>query len=447
MTLRAMHSQRTEGENLNEGPIMHYSLAVPIRATAVLALASMTIPAISAPVVNGAFQQLDNRTSNSVGIPVGLYQHVGATSAVDDNGQSATLVGQATQAGLTRDLIYQPATTAPNFFSRVFPVNTGRLGSWDLTFTDTNTGASTMVSTPDLSGAQVMPFPTSVAISGSGNAPTFTWALPANAPIDGMRINIWTPDRIINTDGQADQIFSTSTNGPTTSFTVNPTQLSLVAGTRYSLEIGLLDLRDPTAAATNVNILSRSRSFFDFTLLSGNVAAQVYLPTVANIGGQPVYQFGIDVTANQLVFIDPVVATGYEYRIGQGDPMFTRALLPTGIGDDLYDILLWDGVSWIPFMTAVAGGTEIDFGQGVDRFQVVGIEPSAGLDPEDVTAFMTGLRFAADGRFTGTMTPIILQVGEPGSLALGLLGLASLFGASKRSVGMVRRRTPSGLFS
>lgn len=422
---------------------MHPIFPISARNGTAAALALLALPAMAAPVISGPFHQLDNRSANSVGIPAGLFQHVGAR-AVDDNGQSATLLGQASQGGVTGALIYQPTTVSTDFFSRVFSVNSGRLGAWDVTFTDTN-GASTTVSTPTLAGAQVMQFPTSVAISGGGNSPTFSWTLPTGTPIDGMRVNLWAPDRIVGTSGQADQLFSFSTNTPMTSFTVDPTQLALVAGTRYSLEIGLLDLRDPTAAATNVNILSRSRSFFDFTLLSGNVAAQVYLPTVANIGGQPVYQFGIDVTANQLVFIDPVVATGYEYRIGQGDPMFISALLPTGIGDDLYDILLWDGASWVPFMTAVSGGKEIDFGQGVDRFQVVGIEPSAGLDPEDVTAFMTGLRFSADGRFTGTMTPIILQVGEPGSLALGLLGLASLLGASRRSVSVVRRRTPSGL--
>lgn len=46
---------------------------------------------------------------------------------------------------------------------------------------------------------------------------------------------------------------------------------------------------------------------------------------------------------------------------------------------------------------------------GVDRFRVLGIESSAGLDPNNVTAFVTGLAFVTDGQFTGTMTPIIAQ--------------------------------------
>ncbi|TVT75845.1 MAG: hypothetical protein FHP92_10400 [Denitromonas halophila] len=290
--------------------------------------------------MSGVFHQLDIRSANSVGIPEGLFQHVGASNAVDDNGDSSTLVGVASQGGVSGQLFYQPATVSPNFFSRVVTANSSRFGPWSLTFTDTNTFASTTVSTPDLNGAVPMAFPTNVSISGAGNAPTFSWTLPTNAGIDGMRINIWEPDRIINPIGIADIIFSSSSTTPLTSFTVDANQLSLTQGKRYSMEIGLLDLRNPLSPANNSNILSRSRSFFDFTLLDGNVAAQVYLPTVSNVGGQPVYEFSVDVSANQLTYIDPFVATGYEYRIGQGDPMFTHALLPTGIGDGLYDILL-----------------------------------------------------------------------------------------------------------
>lgn len=40
---------------------------------------------------------------------------------------------------------------------------------------------------------------------------------------------------------------------------------------------------------------------------------------------------------------------------------------------------------------------------GVDRFQVLGIEASVGLDPFELTAFVTGLTFVANGTFNGTM--------------------------------------------
>jgi hypothetical protein len=34
------------------------------------------------------------------------------------------------------------------------------------------------------------------------------------------------------------------------------------------------------------------------------------------------------------------------------------------------------------------------------------------LDPNNVTAFITGLTFIADGDFTGTMTPLITEVSD-----------------------------------
>ena len=54
-----------------------------------------------------------------------------------------------------------------------------------------------------------------------------------------------------------------------------------------------------------------------------------------------------------------------------------------------------------------------------------GIEVAAALDPHDVTAFVTGLTFTADGRFTGTQTPnvTVSAVPEPETAALVLMGL------------------------
>ncbi len=48
----------------------------------------------------------------------------------------------------------------------------------------------------------------------------------------------------------------------------------------------------------------------------------------------------------------------------------------------------------------------------MDFFRILGIEITAGLDPNNVTAFITKLTFTNQGRFTGTMTPIIDQPHE-----------------------------------
>ena len=54
----------------------------------------------------------------------------------------------------------------------------------------------------------------------------------------------------------------------------------------------------------------------------------------------------------------------------------------------------------------LTAGVEYAFAAGgVDRFRILGIEALAALDPNDAVAFVTGLTFTDDGRFTGTMTP------------------------------------------
>jgi hypothetical protein len=99
--------------------------------------------------------------------------------------------------------------------------------------------------------------------------------------------------------------------------------------------------------------------------------------------------------------------------------------------------LLWNGTSF-GFDTTLAADTVYDFAPGgVGEFEVLGIDPGLGLDPQNTTAFITGLTFESAGDFTGTMTPVTTDVPEPASLtvlASGLLGLAAIR----------RRRTASG---
>jgi hypothetical protein len=126
----------------------------------------------------------------------------------------------------------------------------------------------------------------------------------------------------------------------------------------------------------------------------------VALPTVVN----GVYNFNItQVGPNSVTFIDPPVAIGYDYAIGQGNPNFASVLLPD-VGNGQYNLYSCNGSS---LGTALAG-VSFNLGSGgLSCFRVRGIEKSAGLDPADVTAFVTGLTFVTDGAFTGTMTPII----------------------------------------
>src|SRR5205085_7456212 len=132
-------------------------------------------------------------------------------------------------------------------------------------------------------------------------------------------------------------------------------------------------------------------------------------------------QYFFDFTVEQDVSysIDPAVATGYIYQIGTRNPNFASVDLPDIGNPNPYHLFLWNGTSFV-FDTDLAANTLFDFGPGgVSQFEILGIDPSLGLDPNNATAFVTALTFEGSGTFTGTMIPVttdVAAVPEPGSL-------------------------------
>jgi hypothetical protein len=91
-------------------------------------------------------------------------------------------------------------------------------------------------------------------------------------------------------------------------------------------------------------------------------------------------------------------------------------ILPN-VGDGSFDLTFGNTT------TTIEADTQFFFPPGgVSEFSVRGIETSANLDPNNVTAFITGLTFVGSGEFTGTMTPVLQSVGVPEPSALLLLG-------------------------
>ncbi len=175
--------------------------------------------------------------------------------------------------------------------------------------------------------------------------------------------------------------------------------------------------------AGNQLIFSRSNSFFDFAPLTGSAPTDVALPTIDSCG---VYNFHVGgVDADRITFIDPAVATGYHYAIGAGDPDFKSVLLPD-VGDGEYTLTYTDSTG--THSVSLAHDEQYFFGAGgVAAFTVSGIETTAGLDPANGTAFVTGLSFESAGDFTGTMTPMTTSVaGAVPEPAVGMLLLVGL---------------------
>jgi hypothetical protein len=405
--------------------ILGAALSCAMQATAVHALAIV-------PGTENIFR--DTRGANNVGISQGDNYQFGGDLAGGSLAARITLTNNGVNQFNSR--LCTPVAVSQNFCSTSVPYTTSLIGAnLGVSFSRTGEpGASALL--PSLVGVETaVPFPVNVTISGAGTTPTISWTVPQSFVPDALRVVVYDRNAI-RANNVADVIHSIPVVAGNNSYQIPATLSSgqtLQMGGDYVFALQLIDTRgDPATFIANNNnaeILRRSTSYFHFTPLGAGEVPTAFLPTVVN----GVYNFNItNIGPESITFIDPEVAVGYDYKIGAGDPNFASVLLPTGIGDNLFDLFLWsDGSGWYDTGIDIIGGAQFFFlTGGVNQFSIRGIETSAALNPNDSTAFITGLTWVSAGNFTGTMTPVTVDV--PGSVpaphiaAMLLLGLTFL---------------------
>ena len=192
--------------------------------------------------------------------------------------------------------------------------------------------------------------------------------------------------------------------------------------------------------ATTTNLASPIPGVWSFAVRNGTPpggsADNPLLPVVTSNG----WNFNFNIGPNTgRVFIDPLLAIGYDYIVNSG-PNVQSVLLPTGIGDNIFELWLYNTVlgQFVNSGINILGGQIYDFGSGgVDRFSIRGIEIAAGLDPNDFTAFVTGLTFAGIGTVDLSMIAVTVNTGGgqvplPSTLVLVGLGLLTLRSAQRQ---------------
>jgi hypothetical protein len=384
----------------------------------------------------------DTRSVNDVGIPQGDALQYGAQVIPNDAAGTRMF---AIQGAVRVPAVGTSACGAlianPNLCVRSTPFDPALTGAWQLTFV--NGADQATATTPVLAPSAVTqaPFADTVTISGFGATPTISWSVPAqgNFSTDAIRILVYNKNlrTSLNT---ADVIFSTNVAGNARSFQI-PAAANLQPDVPYVFSLQLIETRDHSASTggPNSNIARRSSSFFDFRLPPSGAPPEIVLPTVTpapSPGVGPTYNFTVrSIQPGEAIFIDPAVAIGYKYAIGAGDPNFASVVLPA-VGNNIFTLNYLHG--GVPILQQILANAQFFFPSGgVSAFDVTGIEASAMLDPNDVTAFITGLTFAGAGDFTGTMVPLITDVPlepipEPATLLL--------FATTAAGFGFVARR-------
>ncbi len=201
----------------------------------------------------------------------------------------------------------------------------------------------------------------------------------------------------------------------------------------------VLDLANLTNTPSNVSI----EGLWVYAVRNGYLPGTVAENPLTPISGEDGWRFDFHIgDVDQGVYIDPLVAIGYDYMVDSG-ANFASVELPT-LGDGVYDLWLWNDTfgTWADADVDLIGGKVYDFGgDGVDAFRILGVEANLGLNPYDAGAFVTGLWFTSPGMVSMHQVPVVLEADDlmvvvplPGALGLFAIGLLGVVVMRKRGI-------------
>jgi hypothetical protein len=420
-----------------------------------------------APIVTNPISELNFNSANSGNFATGVFLYEQANVTVSPGSQIFGVFGNDT----TRLAPYtRPVDIDPTRIAASTPYSAALTDPWTFTFSTSpnfvfggpsNSTTTTVTSTAAGATTGAIPFVQSITVTPGSSPlnPTISWVLPSLTGVDPntgnpyafnqaaitisdntnqitrAKIDPFPPAaNLVPTFQQANVIYSSpALSTATTTFAVpttndNPNNANvgqpvLQYGNSYSIAVQLRDV-------VSGNVVARTSSYFDYKPVTNaslglppgaviNLPTTVPVPTTSGLFAGPLYSFNVaNVGPSSVTYIDPVSAYGYVYKIGAGNPNFASVIPVTNVGNGIYQLLVWNGTEYVLVDPSFAAGEEFNFlthgfANGVFQFEIIGIDPAAGLSPTDITAFVTGLTFTSIGSFTGTMEPLSVDTTAP----------------------------------
>lgn len=179
-------------------------------------------------------------------------------------------------------------------------------------------------------------------------------------------------------------------------------------------------------------------SFGNYNVNDGTSEFTPLLPQDPPPGGYDGFVFDLDVETGKLVYIDPLIATGYEYETNDDSKILqVKAPSRATVNDpDGYTIHYTDAAG-NEYELRLQPGQLHTFEEPVAQFVLKDISEELLLDPDDPIAFRAALSFDST-EVNVTQTPITVFVDgptaipEPGTLALFAVGAAGIGAAAHR---------------